>query len=75
MNISITLQPHLYSLETFCFVFQVIEAVITVAVVAELSVCKAVAVSVEEARSYLRMWKSRSGQEKKSRQYSQFETL
>lgn len=39
-------QPHLYSLVTFRFVLQVIEAVVAVAVVAELPVCKAVAVSV-----------------------------
>lgn len=75
MNLSITLQPHLYSFETFRFVLQVIEAVIAVAVVAELSVCKAVAVSVEKAQFYLGMWKSRSGPEKKTQQYSQFETL
>lgn len=38
-------QPHLYSFETFRFMFQVIEAVVAVTVVAELAVCKAVTVS------------------------------
>lgn len=68
-------QPHLYRFETFRFVFQVIEAVIAVAVVAELSVCKAVTVSVKRANFYLAKGKLRSQQEKKPQQNSQFEAL
>lgn len=40
------LLPHLYSFETFSFMFQVIEAVIAVTVIAELSICKTVTVAI-----------------------------
>lgn len=36
---------HLDGFETFCFMYQIIEAVVTVTVITELSVCKAVTVS------------------------------
>ena len=39
--------PNLYGFESFRFMLQVIEAVIAVAVIAELPVCKAVAISEE----------------------------
>ena len=39
------LGPYLYSFKTFRFMLQVVEAVVAVTVIAELSVCKAVAVS------------------------------
>lgn len=44
--------------------FQVVEAVVAVAVVAELSVRKAVAISVEKAHFYFIMQKFRSKQER-----------
>lgn len=40
-------RPYLYSFEAFGFMFQVVEAVIAVTVIAELSICKAVTVSGE----------------------------
>lgn len=55
--------------------FQVVEAVVAVAVVAELSVRKAVAISVEKAHFYFIMQKFRSKQERKPQGYSQFEAL
>lgn len=43
---------YLYSFETFSFMLQVIEAVIAVTIIAELSVCKTVTVSGDEKQLY-----------------------